>query len=173
MSDLDNPASLWPTMPSEAQPEPQRWVWAAMDPMDRQQRLRELATWVDWLRATFELHNSIPRCWYRHSPVVEHLTALYAGWIRTYAGEQVPGRELAEADWINILHAFTPRLQLAACATGMHQPPPPVPPVMSVMPGTVDDFDSYLACSETTNATAAHPAAAEMLRRADAAELPL
>ncbi|MFD5141210.1 hypothetical protein ACFWMX_34105 [Streptomyces sp. NPDC058378] len=169
-SDFDNPASLWPTMTLEAQPEPQRWVWAAMDPVDRHQRLRELATWVDWLRTTFELHNSIPPCWYRHPPVVEHLTALYAGWIRTYAGEPTPGRELAEADWINTLHAFTPRLQLAACATGVHQAPPPVPPVM---PGTETDFDHYLTSSETTNAPAAHPAAAELRRRTGEAELPL
>ncbi|MEU1217149.1 hypothetical protein ABZ424_33120 [Streptomyces sp. NPDC005790] len=162
MSDLDNPASLWPAMPSEAQPEPQRWVWAAMDPMDRRQRLRELAAWVDWLRATFELHNSIPPCWYRHPPVVEHLTALYAGWIRTYAGEQVPGRELAEADWINTLHAFTPRLQLAACATGMHQAPPPAPPVR---PGGEEELEVFLQTSRSTNAPAWHPAEAELDRR--------
>ncbi|MEU9949276.1 hypothetical protein [Streptomyces sp. NPDC047939] len=41
------------------------------------------------------------------------------------------------------------------------------------MPGTENDFDFYLTSSETTNAPAAHPAAAEMLRRADDAELPL
>ncbi|MET9595678.1 hypothetical protein ABZY45_32840 [Streptomyces sp. NPDC006516] len=162
MSDLDNPASLWPTMPSEAQPEPQRWVWAAMDPMDRQQRLRELATWVDWLRATFELHHSIPPCWYRHPPVVEHLTALYAGWIRTYAGEQVPGRELAEADWINTLHAFTPRLQLAACAGGRHEVPPPIP---SARAGAAEEFESYLQVSRATTEPAWHPAEAELGRR--------
>lgn len=122
-----NPASLWPTHSPEEPSEQQRWVWSAMEPAERQERLRELAVWVDWLRTTFELHNSIPTCWYRHSPVVEHLTALYAGWIRTYAGEQVPGRELAEVDWINALHALTPRLQLAACAAGQHEEPPPMP----------------------------------------------
>ncbi|MEU1125532.1 hypothetical protein ABZ371_18690 [Streptomyces sp. NPDC005899] len=100
---------------------------------------------------------------------MEHLTALYAGWIRTYAGEQAPGRELAEADWINTLHAFTPRLQLAACATGTHQAPPAAPPVP---PGAEYDFDGYLDSSEAMNGPAAHPAAAEMLRQAYGAELP-
>ncbi|MFE7330333.1 hypothetical protein ACFU8W_36340 [Streptomyces sp. NPDC057565] len=163
MSDaLDNPASLWPTPPAAAEQEPQRWVWAAMQPPERRARMRELATWVTWLRRTFELHNNIPPCWYRHPPVVEHLTALYIGWLRTYAGEQTAGRELAEADWINTLHNFTPRLQLAACASGRHQDPPPlVPPP----PDADEAFEVYLVTAEATTTAAAHPAAAELARR--------
>ncbi|WP_326771124.1 hypothetical protein OG978_47950 (plasmid) [Streptomyces sp. NBC_01591] len=163
MSDaFDNPASLWPAPPAAAEPEPQRWVWEAMDPPEWRERMRELATWVEWLRRTFELHNNIPPCWYRHPPVVEHLTALYVGWVRTYAGEQAPGRELAEADWINTLHNFTARLQLAACAGGRHQEPPPlVPPP----PGADEAFEVYLLTAEATTTAAAHPAAAELARR--------
>lgn len=157
-----NPASLWPTHSPEEPSEQQRWVWSAMEPAERQERLRELAVWVDWLRTTFELHNSIPTCWYRHSPVVEHLTALYAGWIRTYAGEQVPGRELAEVDWINALHALTPRLQLAACAAGQHEEPPPMP---RERPGAADDFETFLETSRSTTERARHPAEAELGRR--------
>ncbi|GGU44605.1 hypothetical protein [Streptomyces violascens] len=173
MSDpLDDPAALWPAQPGATppQPEPQRWVWAAMEPPERRARLRELAVWVTWLRTTFELHNQIPHCWYRHSPVVEHLTALYAGWLRTYAGEQGAGRELAEADWINTLHNFTPRLQLAACATGRHQEPPPlVPPP----PGTAEAFEVFLVTSDATTTGAQHPAAAELQRRMATFEAPL
>ncbi|MGW5343403.1 hypothetical protein [Streptomyces sp. NPDC004050] len=161
MTDV-NPADLWPTSPGAPQIEPQRWVWAAMAPAERRLRLRELAAWVDWVRTTFELHNVITHCWYRHSPVVEHLTALYTGWMRTYAAETEPGRELAEADWINTLHAFTPRLQLPACATGTHHDPPPrIPrPV-----GADEDFDLYLTLSDATTAPAIHPAAGELARR--------
>ncbi|WP_327241722.1 hypothetical protein [Streptomyces sp. NBC_01320] len=171
MSDaLDNPASLWPTPPAAATQEPQRWVWAAMDPPERRARMRDLAIWVDWLRRTFELHNNIPPCWYRHPPVVEHLTALYAGWLRTYAGEQAAGRELAEADWINTLHNFTPRLQLAACASGRHQDPPPlVPPP----PDADEAFEVYLVTAEATTTAAAHPAAAELARRTAELDAPL
>ncbi|MFD7626753.1 hypothetical protein ACFV7Q_12085 [Streptomyces sp. NPDC059851] len=153
MTDL-NPADLWPAPPGAPQIEPQRWVWAAMDPAERRLRLRELAAWVDWVRTTFELHNVITHCWYRHSPVVEHLTALYTGWMRTYAGEAEPGRELAEADWINTLHAFTPRLQLPACVTGTHQDPPPRIP----RPASADEeFDLHLALSDATTAPAVLP----------------
>lgn len=173
MSDPLNPADLWPSPPGAAaakKAEPQRWVWVAMDPAERRIRLRELACWVDWLRTAFELHNTITHCWYRHSAVVEHLTALYTGWIRTYAGEEEPGRELAEADWINTLHAFTPRLQLAACATGTHQEPPlRVPPP----PGSDEAFDLYLAVSDTTTAPPVHPAAAELGRREAELNAPL
>ncbi|MFI8105403.1 hypothetical protein [Streptomyces sp. NPDC086023] len=133
-----------------------------MEPPERRARMRELAVWVDWLRTTFELHNQLAPCWYRHPAVVEHLTALYAGWLRTYAAEQPPAGPLAEADWINTLHAFTPRFHLAACATGRHQePPPPVPPP----PDAADAFHLYLSVSDATTAPATHPAAAELERR--------
>ncbi|WP_229922938.1 hypothetical protein [Streptomyces griseocarneus] len=145
-----------------------RWVWSAMKPPERRARLRELAEWVDWLRTTFELHNQIPRCWYMHQPVVEHLTALYAGWLRVYAG--APPAGMGEADWISTLHAFTPRLQLAACATGIHQDPPPVVPPP---PGTLEDFELHLATSGMATAAARHPAQAELDRLAAEADPPL
>ncbi|MEU3907705.1 hypothetical protein AB0F20_28435 [Streptomyces goshikiensis] len=171
MSDPLNPADLWPMPPGAARkPEPQRWVWAAMDPPERRIRMRELGGWVDWLRKTFELHNTITHCWYRHSAVVEHLTALYTGWMRTYAGEEAPGRELAEADWINTLHAFVPRLQLAACATGTHQEPPLAVPPPS---GSDEAFELYLMLSDATSASAVHPAAAELGRREAELNAPL
>jgi hypothetical protein len=164
----DTPADLWPAGDgaAPAAPAPRRWVWAAMEPADRRERLRELAVWVDWLRRTFELHNQVPACWYRHPPVVEHLTALYVGWLRTYAGE--PGTGVPEADWINTLHGFVPRLQLAACAAGTHQPPPPAPPVPA--PG---DFATFVETSPEMTDPADHPAAAELARQAAAADQPL
>ncbi|MEU1826657.1 hypothetical protein ABZ502_30030 [Streptomyces abikoensis] len=171
---LDDLAGQWPSPLDEEdgaepeEPEPQRWVWAAMEPPERRARLRELAEWVDWLRTTFELHNAIPRCWYMHQPVVEHFTALYAGWLRVYAGDPPAG--LAEADWINTLHSFTPRLQLAACATGTHQEPPPVVPPP---PGATEAFELYLSTSQATTAAARHPAQAELDRMAAAADPPL
>ncbi|MEW1639061.1 hypothetical protein AB0469_34020 [Streptomyces sp. NPDC093801] len=167
-----NPADLWP-MPTGAaaqKPEPQRWVWVAMQPAERRTRMRELGGWVDWLRTTFELHNTITHCWYRHPAVVEHLTALYTGWMRTYAGEEAPGRELAEADWINTLHALTPRLKLPACATGTHQEPPLLVPAP---PGSAEDFELYLTISDATTIPAAHPAAAELARREAEFDAPL
>ncbi|MFF1273260.1 hypothetical protein ACFVZC_07600 [Streptomyces marokkonensis] len=51
----DNPAAPWPAVPpaqTEA-PQPRRWVWSAVEPPERRARLRELRTWVEWLR-TYE-----------------------------------------------------------------------------------------------------------------------
>ncbi|WP_331737796.1 hypothetical protein [Streptomyces sp. NBC_01276] len=165
-----HPADLWAAPPAGQRSGPQRWVWSAMEPPERRLRMRELAEWVGWLRATFELHNQITHCWYLHPVVVEHLTALYAAWTRTYADEQEPARELAEADWINTLHAFTPRFQLAACATGRHQE---APPVLPPPPGADDAFEAFLSVSATITAPAAHPAAAELDRRAAELDAPL
>lgn len=89
---LEDPGSLWPELPElEEESAAYGWVWSAMTPAERRAKMRELAEWVEWLRATFELHNQIPQCWYRHPPVREHLTALYAGWVRTYC-QPAPGR---------------------------------------------------------------------------------
>lgn len=82
--DLDTPASLWPSGAEDETPPPRRWVWDAMQPGERAERLTDLARWVQWLTSTFELHNDIPTCWYRHRALVERLTALYTGWARTY-----------------------------------------------------------------------------------------
>ncbi|MEU5629145.1 hypothetical protein [Streptomyces tendae] len=168
---LDNPASLWPTVPprpTEAPP-PRRWVWSAMSPDERQDRLRELRTWVQWLRHTAELHNEIPPCWYRHRWTREMLTALYLGWLRTYEGEKTPGRELAEADWINTLLALKPHMKLPACVGGHQEPPMPPPPA----PGADEEWEQYLATSADTTAPATHPAEAEVGRMAAERDPPL
>lgn len=109
-------------------PPPRRWVWSAMTPEDRQQRLGELGQWVDWLISHHHLHRKIPRCWYQdgHEPVLEILTALYLGWVRTYAGDPGKTTALSEIAWIKELHQLTPHLAAPACEAG-HQAPPPRP----------------------------------------------
>ncbi|MDH6711206.1 hypothetical protein P3T27_007959 [Kitasatospora sp. MAA19] len=121
-----------PAVPGQATgnptPPPRRWVWTAMTPEDRQQRLGELGQWVDWLIDHHHLHRKIPRCWYRdgHEPVLEILTALYLGWVRTYAGDPSKATTLGEIAWIKELHLLAPALAAPACEAG-HQAPPPRP----------------------------------------------
>lgn len=129
------------------------WIWAAMSPPERRARLRELRTWVDWLRHTAELHNDIPPCWYRHRWIREMLTALYLGWRRTYEEAPTPGRDFAEADWISTVHTLRPHLKLPACVGGHQEPPPPPPP----LPGAEEDFETYLLTSPETTEPARHP----------------
>lgn len=173
-----DPASLWPDPPPAdgeeklgkkplPPPPPRRWVWEAMAPDERRQRLRELGEWVAWLRRTFELHNQLPPCWYQHPPVVEHLTALYIGWVRTYAAPTEP-QGLAEAEWLNTLHALLPRLGLATCAAGTHDAAP-IPP----RPHEDENFAVYVAAAPRMDQPPRHPATAEMRRLAKAANPPL
>ncbi len=72
------------------------------------------------------------------------LTALHLGRLRTYAGEKTPGRELAEAEWINTLHASRPHMKPPACAGGHQEPPPPPDP------GAEEEREPYLATSGDT-----------------------
>ena len=154
------PADLWPEpdtadLPSDSGP--RTWVWSAMEPQDRATRLRELRTWVSWLETTFDLDGDIPACWYRHQAIVEHLTALYLGWVRTYTQEPEPGRNLIEAEWIGTLHAYTPHFKRANC-TKQHADTPR----RAARAYVEEDFTQHLA--DLTRQTSWHPAPDEAER---------
>lgn len=172
---FDSPAGLWPPPEEPRQrPEPRRWIWAAMKPKDRQQRIRELQVWVAWLRREHEQHNDIPACWYRHRHARNILTALYLGWVRTYAAPQPPASPLAEADWINTLLALIPRLNLASCAASVHSPPPDRDAAAAALQRDAEeDFELYLATAEEMTGPAQHPAQAEARRLQEEANPPL
>ncbi|MFI8944156.1 hypothetical protein [Streptomyces syringium] len=145
------------------QPEPpRRWVWSDLEPAERRSRMAELRTWVDWLSDTFELRQRIPRCWFKHPDIREYLTALYLGWVRTYAGDPAKLTLRAEIDWATSLRSLLPELAKPACQSGQHQAPPP-----RRAQGD-DGFDDWLAESEFGTRAAFHPAQAEASRLAEA-----
>jgi hypothetical protein len=158
---LDDPGQVWPSLPGDVEESATGWVWAAMDPPERRARMRELAEWVDWLITEFALHNTIAPCWYRHPPVREHLTALYAGWVRIFCAEEEGGRDLREADWLTTLHNFTQYLQAPACLSGGHQEPPPR---RARETEAADDLAAYLWTSDFGTQAAQHPAPEAALR---------
>ncbi|GAA2836397.1 hypothetical protein ACFQ0M_48585 [Kitasatospora aburaviensis] len=161
---LNDPANLWPD-PAEGQapeqPRPPVWVWAEMEPDVRRRRFRELAVWTNWLTATFpKVQQALPGCWYQHADVREHLTALYAAYVRAYIAPS-PGMDAAEATWLSHLHALTPHLSVAKCASG-HE----TPSTRTKAGATLGDVDAYLAHEEfgTAPATAvAQELGAELL----------
>lgn len=150
----DDPADAWPASPDT--PPPRRWVWEAMEPAERIQRLHELADWVKWLRTRYELHNDIPSCWYRHPPVLERLTALYAGYARTYIAPS-PGRDHAEIEWIQALNSMVPQLKRPSCSGG-HQDPPHRKRDEAA---AEVDLAEFLQTHWPTTAPVTHPAQAE------------
>lgn len=65
--------------------EPGPLDWAHLDRDTAAQLWEELFDWVDWLRARYELGGRLLPCWYRHSPLVEELTALMGAHRAAYA----------------------------------------------------------------------------------------
>ncbi|GII22572.1 hypothetical protein [Planosporangium mesophilum] len=49
------------------------WVW--------------LINWVGWVVARYQLAEELPRCWPKHPPLVEELTALCAAWYAAYGDD--------------------------------------------------------------------------------------
>lgn len=152
----------------EKKPEITRWVWRAMEPGVRETRLMELTGWVDeWLvRAHPKVHAKIPYCWHQHEDIIEHLTALFLGWVRTYAGDPGKLSLRAEMEWITAMHTLTPHLGNPSCqATNVHQEPPPrkKPDGELLEQWMVND-------PEFLTAPAKHPAHAELSRMVAAQE---
>ncbi|MBY4212632.1 hypothetical protein HQO27_01650 [Rhodococcus fascians] len=67
-----------------AELEPSRFTWRYLDTEQARQLWDELIDWTAWIRERYELEVKIPPCWYRHSPVVEELSALMAAWTDAY-----------------------------------------------------------------------------------------
>ncbi|NIL78406.1 hypothetical protein [Rhodococcus sp. B10] len=63
---------------------PSRFTWRYLDHVQARQLWDELIDWVNWIRDRYELDTKIPPCWYRHSPVVEELSALMVAWTDAY-----------------------------------------------------------------------------------------
>ena len=55
---------------------PSRFCWESLNRADAEELWSELIDWVGWLRVRYELGSVIPGCWYRHTRMVEELTAL-------------------------------------------------------------------------------------------------
>lgn len=139
----------------------QRWVWVNMKAEERPERLAELALWVDWLAATFpEARPQIARCWYRHDSIRDHLTALYLGWARTYAGDPSKLGLRSEMEWVKEFHAFLPWLGSGSCRSGHQDTPNPQLTDGEAYTKWVDSNPDFLAAS------AWHPAQAQAVRLA-------
>ncbi|MDJ0396178.1 hypothetical protein QMK17_22935 [Rhodococcus sp. G-MC3] len=73
-----------PAQSETAELAPSRFTWRYLDSEQSRQLWADLIDWTTWIRGRYELDTKIPPCWYRHSPVVEELTALMAAWTDAY-----------------------------------------------------------------------------------------
>ncbi|MFC8178726.1 hypothetical protein ACFULT_07625 [Rhodococcus sp. NPDC057297] len=146
---------------------PSRFTWRYLDNVQTRTLWDELIDWVDWIRGRYELDTKIPPCWYRHSPVVEELSALMVAWTDAYyRGDEyrddltawhtqwfwpVIGRIRSISDFDTCTHTrcehhpvepiTLPGLDefVAADIGGRPEPaPPPRPPVPAAAPSITD-----------------------------------
>jgi hypothetical protein len=97
--------------------------WAALDAEQASEQWTLLTAWTDWLRDRYQLHESLPACWYTHGAMVEELTALRSAWVAAYLDPQASPAD--PAAWHDLLDRTRHRLHhwdRNGCADGTHRP---------------------------------------------------
>jgi len=98
------------------------WDWARMDSKAAMETWADLAGWVVWLVARYDLGDEIPACWWDHPAILEELTALWAAWLLTYQhADSTPDKPLA---WHKDFGEARTRIKgwdRLGCARGTHR----------------------------------------------------
>lgn len=97
--------------------------WDSMNREHATVAWRHLTGWVDWLITSYELHEDIPHCWYRHRALLEELHALCLAWhgANTARGTGTTDRLY----WHEHLDRALPRLRawnIRGCTADTHRP---------------------------------------------------
>lgn len=102
--------------------------WAALDSVHAAEQWGLLTDWTDWLRDRYQLHETVPACWYAHGPIVEELSALRSAWAGTYLD---PNARAGDGSaWHALLDSALQRIRgwdRSGCADGNHRQTPPLP----------------------------------------------
>lgn len=97
--------------------------WAALSQSAATEQWQLLTEWTGWLRDRYQLHETLPACWFAHGSMVEELTALRSAWTGTFLS---PNASPAEAAlWHDLLDRVRHRLRAwdrNGCADGEHRP---------------------------------------------------
>jgi hypothetical protein len=100
--------------------------WRDMPGEDAPEAWDQLRAFVDWLAVRYDLNSTvIPPCWYRHSVLVEELSALRAAWDASFVVETDGG--LGPIGWHERFALARDRLlrygYAGECARGGHTDP--------------------------------------------------
>lgn len=102
--------------------------WAALDAHHAAEQWGLLTDWTDWIRDRYQLHETIPACWYAHGPLVEELSALRSAWVGTYLDPEARAGD--GSAWHDLLDRTLHRIKRwdrTGCADGTHRPDQPPP----------------------------------------------
>lgn len=114
---------------AEAAGGPPAWLgtrWREIEPEDQREAWVYLRRWVDWLVNEYRLYESVvPRCWYRHTQLVEELYAAMC--MEHKAWEEGAASLTPMMMWHPNLEAMRNRLmtavgELGPCGKGTHKP---------------------------------------------------
>jgi len=131
-------------------PAPQQWCWPALGEVAAAEQWRDLSAWVGWLRGRYPIAEQLPACWWRHSELVEELTALRLAWLAAYTepGAALTGPIDFHDRWLPSVLGRVRRWGVQCL--GEHRPRPP-----SIYDGAaVDDPADFAQSTGATHAEA-------------------
>lgn len=97
-------------------------AWRTMTAEQAAEAWRTLFDFVDWMTARYDLHDTLPPCWFRHGTFVEELHALYLAWLGAYL--HPTARPTDPTNWHELQHRALARLREAdrlGCIAGTHR----------------------------------------------------
>jgi len=102
--------------------------WDSLDRVQAREEWERLLGFVDWLVDRYGIAETVPACWYRHTSMLEELSALHAAWLGAYLDPHA----LADAGvvWHDSLERVLLRLRewdRTGCAGGTHRDEVPLP----------------------------------------------
>ena len=124
---LDNAATTLPEPPGPPPATRTGRAWRTMTGSQAAEAWRTLFDFVDWMTDRYDLHDTLPSCWYRHGRFVEELHALQLAWIGAY--QHPSARPTDPTTWQELQHRALARLRDAdrlGCIAGTHRAPPPL-----------------------------------------------
>lgn len=96
--------------------------WAVLGQSAAAEQWQLLTDWTDWLRDRYQLHETLPACWFAHGAMVEELTALRSAWTGAFLSPNASSAE--PALWHDLLDRVRHRLRAwdrNGCADGVHR----------------------------------------------------
>ena len=118
--------------------------WDGLDQAQARDEWDRLIGFVDWLVDRYGVAETVPACWFRHTAMLEELSALHAAWLGAYLDPHAPAD--AGVAWHDSLERVLQRLRewdRTGCAGGTHREdvPPPGCPAQVVDRGRFVDDD--------------------------------
>lgn len=128
LSIVQSATTLVPAADRWASPDQQVHPWCLrdLDDVGREQLLRTVVDWVEWLLTRYPLASALSPCWLDHPEMVEEIVAAHQAWAAAYRGADASPYGPAEwhERWLpGLEQRLTTRWKARRCDEG-HRPTP-------------------------------------------------